>query len=511
MNVLRLASSRRMRFGTFAAVAGTIGVMTFQARTTARSDVSPPTRSTTVFVAGTTSLELTPADKLAIGVVADRAFFLTRHAASALFGLLLYMTGMIQQRQFFERLRHFLETMGPTYIKLGQWMASRPDLFSPELCRVLSRLFDSAPPHSWEHTDKVLRADDVLRHLASIESKPINSGSVAQVHRAVLRDDVDGIPAGSAVAVKVLHPGIHELIAADLAVMRTAVWLIEAIVPGAAHFDFRRAHEEFAALLQSQLDLRRECDNLAQFRYNFRDFDGVSFPTPAPSIVTHQVLVETFEEGMPLQQYVAGMPDDASLAEVGCHMFLKMLFEDNFVHSDLHPGNVLVRRVKGVPKLVVLDPGLVTVLSPAERDNFISLFAAVACGDGELGATLMLDRMPKNAEVIDRDRFKAEMKRIFDEVAPGTSGFRLCDVDIGRVLSRILNAVRVNHATIDGNFASLVVTVIVGEGLGRKLDANFNLFEEATPYMMQYLESSELKFLAAKLSDTFRQRLVARA
>ncbi|CUG92304.1 ABC transporter, putative [Bodo saltans] len=401
----------------------------------------------------------------------------------------------------------FLTECGPTYIKLGQWLASRPDLFSPEMCRVLAKLFDHAPAHSWDHTNKVLRDEGVLVHLASIESMPINSGSVAQVHRGVLRNDVDGIPAGTAVAVKVLHPDIHSTIAADLAIMRLGVRLLEAVVPGAVYFDFRRALDEFGALLQSQLDLRRECDNLAQFRYNFRDFSGVCFPTPAPTITTSAVLVETFEEGIPFQTFIR-QGSDEGLADIGCHMFLKMLFEDNFVHSDLHPGNVLVRKHAKGSKLVVLDPGLVTVLSPVERDNFISLFAAVACGDGDLGAGLMLDRMPRGNDVLDRDKFKLEVKRIFDEVAPGTAGFRLSDVDIGAVLSRLLNAVRKHHATIDGNFASLVVTVIVGEGLGRRLDANFNMFEEAAPYMIQYLEAGELKFLAAKLSEMFGRRVM---
>jgi aarF domain-containing kinase len=496
-----------------AAVSGSAGFIgfLFYRRHVSANRPRPPQRSTAPFLTGEAALHVVVPIKhqcQRFFVLWIRSVQLTVRLVCALSMLLVSTTAALDAAHL--AVLQFLTACGPTYIKLGQWLASRPDLFSPEMCRVLGKLFDHAPAHAWAYTNSVLRDEGVLAHLASIESKPINSGSVAQVHRAILRCDVDGVPAGTAVAVKVLHPDIHSTIAADLAIMRLGVRVLEAVVPGAVYFDFRRALDEFGALLQSQLDLRRECDNLAQFRYNFRDFPDVCFPTPVPTITTSAVLVETFEEGVPFQTFIR-QGSDEGLADIGCHMFLKMLFEDNFVHSDLHPGNVLVRKGLSGSKLVVLDPGLVTVLSPVERDNFISLFAAVACGDGDLGAGLMLDRMPRGNDVLDRDKFKSEVKKIFDEVAPGTSGFRLSDVDIGRVLSSLLNAVRKHHATIDGNFASLVVTVIVGEGLGRRLDANFNMFEEAAPYMIQYLESGELKFLATKLSEMFGRRVIGHA
>ena len=510
-----IRQSRQRLFGVTAAV-GTAGSVLWWYNTRARSQtvatLPPPTRRTETYVAGDgaqLSLSTERNSFLFAILVVQRTIQLVAHAIPLLWFVFLNRVGLCSQGAIFAALRDLFVGMGPSYIKLGQWLASRPDIFPPEMCRVLSQLFDQAPPHSWSHTERVLRDDGILAHLSSIEKHPLNSGSVAQIHRGVLRDDVDELPAGTAVAVKVLHPGIRDLIVADITSMRLLIRAAEALIPSVRYFDGMTALDEFSSLIVSQLDLRRECDNLLQFRYNFRLFEGVVFPQPASSISTKEVLVETFEEGEPLQAFTAAA-EHKELADLGCHMFLKMLFEDNFVHSDLHPGNLLVRDRVGVVKangslakeLVVLDAGLATQLSSKERDNFISLFAAVACGDGELGATLMLDRK-EGASCTDREGFTRAMKSIFDMVGPGTPGFRLSNVDLGAVLAKIMNTVREYRTPIDGNFAALIVTVIIGEALAKKLHSNYNIFAESIPYVIRYLETSELKFLAGKLRETY--------
>ncbi|KAH8608063.1 putative ABC1 family [Trypanosoma vivax] len=534
-----------------------------------REQLLPPSRRTPYFVAGSgdalQGLLLHNRKQWGISsivvfyaVAVARVLLLSIHVFPLLwYAFLAYGPRLCQERVLHEKLRASLTALGPTYIKLGQWIATRPDIFPPALCSVLEKLYDSTEPHSWAHTEKLLRhalqreasndeeqrdekaligdRRNALYYLRAIEKCPVNSGSIAQVHRGVLRDEVDGIPAGTEVAVKVLHPWTRELIAVDLLVMRCFVSVLAALVPGAVFFDLHRGLREFSNLLCSQLDLRTECENLQQFAFNFRDFPGVVFPRPLPSLCTQDVLVETFEEGQSLKEIQSG-ECYRELAERGCHMFLKMLFEDNFVHSDLHPGNILLRTNPGAPisagsavlsgsprssvprhpdgkpklrhELVVLDAGLTTTLSKRERDNFISLFAAVACGDGSLGADLMLERLPSTSKVShsdeERQKLRSEMSEIFDLVAPGRSdGFKLSRIHIGPVLCKIMNTLRENRTPIDGNFASLVLTVVVGEGLGRKLMPEFNIFAEAAPYLMALLGDSELCFLANKLRQTY--------
>ncbi|KEG08635.1 ubiquinone biosynthesis protein [Trypanosoma grayi] len=554
------------------------------------SSMRPPLRRTRPYVAGSGDAGGVEVRQKSLpgvvfyGLVTVRLLLLIVCVVPVMwYAFLTYGLGLCSEQVLFAKLRDALTAMGPSYIKFGQWMATRPDFFPPALCASLEKLYDNTEPHRWAHTEKLLRrtfceaaAPDAkvtknatktiteadgdgeggggeaaaagigeaqgameshhngLYYLREIETVPVNSGSIAQVHRGVLREEVDGIPAGTEVAIKVTHPYIRECISADVVVMRIFVGLLTFFVPGAAYFDLHRSLREFSSLISSQLDLRQECDNLQQFIYNFRDLPGVIFPKPLPSLCNEDVLIETFEEGQPLQELQSGA-DHRDVAERGCHMFIKMLFEDNFVHSDLHPGNLLLRTNPGAPlyaispssaaaasaagaypdgkvklrhELVVLDPGLVTMLSKEERNNFIALFAAVACGDGDLGADLMLDRMPEASPSrrrdVSREKFHADMRDIFNLVAPGNSeGFKLSNIRIGPVLGKIMNTLRENQVTIDGNFASLVLTVIVGEGLGRKLTPDFNIFAEAAPYLMALLEDSELRFLAWKLRDTY--------
>nr|AGU67995.1 ubiquinone biosynthesis protein [Strigomonas galati] len=527
------------------------------------------------------------------GYVGYRLLLLGWRGLPLLWWALLTQLRLCSRNVFYLKFKTFLADMGPSYIKLGQWVATRPDFFPSELCEALEDLFDNTAPHSWRHTEKLLRRPypsssdaakgvvgkaatttaatatkkkdeekhNALYYLSEIEKQPINSGSIAQIHRAKLREAVDGLPAGTELALKITHPHIREQIAADLCAMRLCLAFCTFCYPTLRYFNFDKSINEFSSLIRSQLDLRMECDNVQQFRYNFRHVKGIVFPTPLPSLSTEDILFETFEAGEPLQR-VPCSEDNADIADLGCHMFLKMLFEDNFVHSDLHPGNLLLRTNDDViaaqqrnrhaklynrdgkertpRELIVLDAGLVTSLSKDERNNFITLFAAVACGDGELGADLMLDRLPKdqqqqpstasstitttnnnnntnntnksnegaedtdNSSHVDRVKFREDMKQVFDMVSPhNTPGFKLSHVRLGTVLARVLRVVRENNTSLDGNFASLVLTVIVGEGLGRKLVPDFNIFSEAAPYMITYLDNKEFLFLANKLRMTY--------
>ncbi|KPI86512.1 hypothetical protein ABL78_4414 [Leptomonas seymouri] len=495
-----------------------------------------PVRKTRLYIAGSATGDgLLPEARTMPAVVfyvyaAYRMFLLFVRSVPVLwYGLLTFGLKLCPEKVFYVKFTAFLSSMGPSYIKLGQWMATRPDFFPDEMCATLEKLYDRTTPHSWSHTEKLLRAkfkdgpykgQSALRFISEVERMPINSGSIAQIHRAKLRESIDGVPAGTELALKVTHPHIREEVSADLVAMRLFVTIGNKIIPGLRYFNLGASINEFSSLIRSQLNLQVECDNLKQFKYNFRNVNGIIFPTPLGSLSSEDVLFETFEKGQPVQE-IRASKESSDLAELGCHMFLKMLFEDNFVHSDLHPGNVLVRTnsIDGMRQyypdgkrklrreIIVLDAGLVTTLSKEERNNFISLFAAVACGDGELGAELMMDRLPpslknkQNHE--DRERFKKEMKAVFDMVAPGTHGFRLSKVQIGTVLGKVMRTVRENRIPLDGNFASLVLSVIVGEGLGRKLSPDFNIFAEAAPYLVAFLEDEELYFLASKLQSTY--------
>lgn len=517
-----------------------------------RKSDKPPERLSAQYICGQNSGYLVADNKLLHQQFFFYIYILYRVAILSMrlipvlwFALLTYTFGICPEDFFSSQLLNFFTLMGPTYTKLGQWMATRPDVFPPNLCKSLQCLYDSVEPHRWKYTKNVLEKSyigtstnalpieeskksckrPVLDFLDDIKQVAINSGSIAQIHTAKLKEEIDNIPQGTKVALKVVHPNVRQTFAADLASMKLFVQLLDIILPDIRLFNLKVSLREFELLVTSQLDLRIECDNLLQFAYNFRSFPGVIFPKPLPSLVSQDLLVETFEEGEPLTHFQFS-DNNEDLAKIGCHMLMKMLFEDNFVHSDLHPGNILVRTnqadsssqkeihcIGGMPKkkreLIILDAGLAMSLSERNRYNFISLFAAVACGEGEWGANLMLERLPsvKNScfcsSNIDLPKFRSDMKKIFDQVSPHASGFKLSNIQIGKILLDIMSTLRENNVPLDGSFSSLVLTVIVGEGLGRRLAPGFNLFAEASPYLVSYLEAKQLSALSRKIAENY--------
>lgn len=482
-------------------------------------DMPPPVRRTALFVAGHESIgEISSLHRVVFFFYAAwRMALLFIEVVPVLFHLIRikwYSNASIASNTAaFDVILRLFVKMGPTYIKLGQWIATRPDVFPLALCQILAQLFDKTPPHSWAYTHKVLQRQGILDYLDAIDTKPINSGSIAQVYKASLKSEVDGV--SGEVAVKVTHPNIVNMMLADISVMQFGAWLLECI-PGMKYLALQQSAYEFAALLLSQLDLERECDNLMQFRYNFRGSDQVVFPRPAPSLCSKEVLVESFEYGVPISN---DAKPSSKLADAGCLAFLKMVFEDNFVHADLHPGNVLLRvrntsDPKANPKdglfnrdeIVLLDPGLVTSLGERERDNLITLFTAVACGDGEVGANIILKRTP-GQECADSVKFRKAMKDIFDVVSPKAGcSFALRRVDMGDVLIRLSNTMREHRVRIDGSFASLVATVVVGEGLGRKMHPDYNMFEGAVPFLIRNLKGNELEYMIGRLKESYAKR-----
>ncbi|XP_041111197.1 uncharacterized aarF domain-containing protein kinase 2 isoform X2 [Polyodon spathula] len=415
-----------------------------------------------------------------------------------------------------------VESSGPTFIKLGQWASTRRDLFSEEFCDRFSRLHVGVQPHSWAHTKRCLRKafGEDWRRLFQFESKePVGSGCVAQVYRALAHvdrvkdpefhqlvdsmekddlyeaweipglrgvframvgrqaeDDSEDTAEGSLertrkdgqdgehlmpVAIKVLHPGISQQVRTDLLLMKTGSWLMGCL-PGLKWLSLYEVVEEFEKLMIRQIDLRYEARNMEKFQENFQDVDFVKFPTPLRPFITRNILVETFEESDPISKYLAqDIPAEMKqkIARMGVDTLLKMVFVDNFVHGDLHPGNILVqcenqsdllgtatlldlcdtlivsvRPPTTALHLVLLDTGIVAELQERDRQNFRAVFTAVVLGQGEKVAELILHHA-RASECRDVERFKCEMAELVNEAKRNTVS--LGKLQVGDLLSRV--------------------------------------------------------------------------
>ncbi|CAL9781420.1 unnamed protein product [Musa acuminata subsp. burmannicoides] len=379
-----------------------------------------------------------------------------------------------------------LEKAGPALIKWGQWAATRPDLFPSDLCTELAKLHTKAPAHSFAYTRKSIekafgrKLSDVFENF---EEEPVASGSVAQVHRASLRFRYPGQQAKRlVVAVKVRHPGVGESIRRDFMIINM-VAKISKFMPTLKWLRLDESVQQFAVFMMSQVDLAREAAHLSRFIYNFRRWKDVSFPKPLYPLVHPAVLVETYEHGQSVSHYVDELDGHdrvkSALAHIGTHALLKMLLVDNFIHADMHPGNILVRvqtkhsnkgLFKSRPHVIFLDVGMTAELSGSDRVNLLDFFKAVALRDGRTAAECTL-RLSKNQNCPNPKAFIEEVARSFSfwGSAEGDS------VHPAECMHQLLEQVRRHKVNIDGNVCTVMVTTLVLEGWQRKLDPDYNV------------------------------------
>ncbi|GMH33191.1 hypothetical protein BSKO_01025 [Bryopsis sp. KO-2023] len=248
------------------------------------------------------------------------------------------------------QLRATLERCGPAFIKWGQWAATRKDMFPATLCMELEKLQASAPAHSFAVSDKAIRTAfdmSIADLFIEFDKEPLASGSIGQVHRAVLSDlgaAVTGVPKGTQVAVKVRHPGVDVAFHTDHQLM-LGLTSILSCMPGFRHFNLEDTIKQFSGPMAEQVDLCIEAANLRCFNHNFRKDATVTFPEPLFPLVTPDILVETFHQGRTVQEICETEVETENghqLAEHGTNIFFQMLIDHNLLHADLHPGNILV-------------------------------------------------------------------------------------------------------------------------------------------------------------------------
>ncbi|KAL8820631.1 MAG: hypothetical protein Q9191_007477, partial [Dirinaria sp. TL-2023a] len=434
---------------------------------------------------------------------------------------------------------HSMEKAGPAFIKLGQWAASRTDIFPQEMCNTMSCLHSNAPAHSLHATKRIIESAFNNRPFSTIfeefQEKPLGVGAIAQVYKAKLAPDLvaEGDPdiepstpnmrqrvrknvdvlvkstpsrhPSSYVAIKVLHPKVERLVRRDLRIMGFFAATINAI-PTMEWLSLPDEVAQFGEMMRLQLDLRIEAANLTMFRRKFKDRTTAWFPYPYTEHTTRQVLIEEFAQGIPLAAFLedGGGVFQQEIADEGLDAFLHMLLIDNFVHADLHPGNIMVRFYKPEPlnlalgrhkpssnpthstdvteevlsqlrphrhhpeawraqlsridaegyrpQLIFIDTGLVTALNATNRTNFLDLFKAVAEFDGYRAGQLMVSRCRSPDSVIDPEIFALKMQHLVLSVKSAT--FALGNIKIGDILNQVLGMVRAHHVRMEGDFVN---------------------------------------------------------
>jgi len=285
-----------------------------------------------------------------------------------------------------ERARHALQDLGPTFVKLGQILATRVDLFAPEWIEEFEKLQDRAPPAAFGEVraqmfqDLGVAPEDVFM---KFDSDPIAAGSIAQVHRAQLAD-------GAQIAVKVRRPGIRPIVEADLRLLARLAEILETEFPTLAHFRPREVVRQFTLTLRRELDLAAECRNAERVAQSFRE---------RPEIAVPKVWWDWTGERMNVQAYIDGIPsrdleavdraglDRRVLARRGAQAVLKMVIEDGFFHADPHPGNVFYLPGN---RVAFIDFGMAGHLSERRRDELSELLNGLVERDSESVVDVLL-------------------------------------------------------------------------------------------------------------------------
>jgi predicted unusual protein kinase regulating ubiquinone biosynthesis (AarF/ABC1/UbiB family) len=300
-----------------------------------------------------------------------------------------------------------IEQAGPTWIKLVQWATTRQDLFSPEFCQYFGKLRDDTEGHAWKDTVKILQNElGDARGALEVDPKPIGSGCIAQVYRGRLTEATPHYPKDTKVAIKVQHPGIWHKVCMDFYILIKMAKGLEAIpYVNLEYLSLVDTVRQFRDIMLPQLDLTLEANHLRRFNRDFANDEQVSFPRPLGELTTTQVLTETFVEGTPIMEYTKeGTPIDErrQLAYLGLATTLKMIFLNDFVHGDLHPGNILVSGKHPNLKMHLLDCGLVIEMGPEQHANVVKVLGAFTRRNGTLAGQLMVD-MKSESQASPRD------------------------------------------------------------------------------------------------------------
>lgn len=371
------------------------------------------------------------------------------------------------------RVRRALEEMGPCFVKLGQVLATRVDLFPPEWIAEFSRLQNAVPPVPFDAIcTEMCDALGIAPEFAflSIEQTPLAAASIAQVHRARLHD-------GREVVAKVRRPGIRPVIEADLRLLQYAAKKIEAKFP-----DMRRFHpvgmvRQFETSLMRELDLAAECRHAERIAASFADDPRLVVPAVYWPYTSERMNVQDFVDGIPVADLAAlasaGI-DPARIAKTGAQFVLKMLLEDGFFHADPHPGNLFVLRDG---RIAVIDFGMVGRLSQGRRAEVVSLLFGLVERDADRVTEVLLDWTERP------DVDEAQLGIDIDAFVDRYHDVPLGQLDLAGMLMEVTVLLRAHRLALPADLALLIKVCLTLEGLGRSLDPGFDMARQAQPFL----------------------------
>lgn len=377
-----------------------------------------------------------------------------------------------------ERVRRALEDLGPTFVKLGQVLATRVDLFGPEWIAELGKLQNAVPPLPFERVRPQLVEDlgaEPEAVFAQLDEAPIAAASLAQTHRAWLAD-------GTAVVLKIRRPGIRDTVEADLRLLARLAEIVEAQAPDLHRYRPREVVQQFAQSLRRELDFAAECRNAERIAANFAGHDEIVVPRVHWQWTSERLNVQDFVAGIPgpdLAAVDASGMDRKRLAQVGAGIVLKMVLEDGFFHADPHPGNIFYLSGE---RIGVIDFGMVGRVSEQRRIQIVQLLHGLVEREAE-AVTDVLMEWGEGAWEADETRLQADIGAFVDQYR----GVPLKDLRMGAMLLDVTTILRDHGLSLPPDLALMIKAFLTLEGFGRQLDPDFDMAGAARPYVEKVL------------------------
>ncbi|HUX30567.1 MAG TPA: AarF/UbiB family protein [Thiobacillus sp.] len=384
-----------------------------------------------------------------------------------------HSTSEISQLDAPVRIRRALEELGPTFVKLGQVLATRVDMFPPHWIVEFEKLHSQVPavPYDILYPDLVAAIKGEPGEVfAEFNPLPLAAASIAQVHRAMLKD-------GTPVVVKIRRPGIEDVIRADLRILEHAAKLLESEMPEARRYDPVHIVSQFRRSLNRELDLAKEARNIDQFARHFADDPLVKIPRVYWEFTNDRVNVQEEIVGMagvaPDKLRASGL-DPRLLAARGADTVLRMVLEHGYFHADPHPGNILFLPDN---RIGIIDFGMVGMLTNPRRNQIVDMLHALTLKDEQAMLQILLDWSGES--VGDEDRLAYDVT----ELLQNYDDLQLKDVRIGALLNDVTALMRDNNLVLPADLTLLFKTLITLEGLGLQLNPEFHMIDHVTPFV----------------------------
>ena len=399
-----------------------------------------------------------------------------------------------------ERLRLALEELGPTFVKLGQMLSVRPDLVPANFINEFQKLQDEVPPFPAAQAREVIEAQlgqPVEQLFSSFDEVPLAAASIAQVHRAVVKD-------GEQVVVKIQRPHIRNVIETDLNILFDLAGLIERRIPESELYNPTAIAQEFARTIRRELDFIREGRNIDRFLRNFEDDETVFIPKVYWDLTTEHVLTMEFIDGIKISELdkleKAGL-DRKIIAYNGAQVILKQVFEHGFFHADPHPGNIFI-----LPNNVIapLDYGMVGSLDEELMEAAGNLLTAIVKKDVNKIIRVFVD-IGIMETALDVRGLKLDLTDFLDRYYQ----IPLSQLDVGKIINEGAEIIRKHRIKLPADLTLMGKALVTEEGVGRILDPDFDMITMAKPYveklMMRKLDPlRHLKEFAYTLDDFSR-------